>query len=144
MSTTHRVLTLHIDGGARGNPGPAAVGVVVNDEDDEPVTRIAETIGVCTNNVAEYTALLRALSCAKDLGASEVRVINDSELIAKQLNGTYRVKHPAMVPLHAEARRALAGFDRWSIESVPRARNAGADALVNQALDAAARPGAAK
>jgi len=137
-SSVHRALTLHIDGGARGNPGPAAIGVVVDDADGEVVTRIAEAIGVCTNNVAEYTALLRGLSCAKELGASEVHVINDSELIAKQVNGIYRVKHPAMVPLHAEARKALAGFERWSIESVRRAHNAGADALVNQALDAAA------
>lgn len=130
-------LILHVDGGARGNPGPAAVGVVISDSQGVAVEEIAETIGPATNNVAEYQALLRGLARAAELGASEVEVINDSELVAKQVNGIYKVKHPGMRPLHAQALEQLAGFSRWSIRSVPRAQNAGADALVNRALDAA-------
>lgn len=128
-------LVLHVDGGARGNPGPAAIGVVVSDEDGRVLEEVAETIGVATNNVAEYRAVIRGLQRAAELGAEEVRIVNDSELVAKQLNGLYRVKHEAMKPLHAEARAALAAFARWSIRSVPRAKNAAADALVNRALD---------
>jgi ribonuclease HI len=130
-------LVLHVDGGARGNPGPAAIGVVISDESGGLVEEVAETIGVATNNVAEYRALLRGVERAAALGADEVRIVNDSELIAKQLTGAYKVKHPSMQPLHAEASRALKAFSRWSIRTVPRAQNAGADALVNQALDAA-------
>ena len=96
----------------------------------------AEVIGVATNNVAEYRGLLLGLQRARALGATEVEVVNDSELIAKQVNGVYKVKHPDMKPLHAAALQALRGFERWSIRSVPRAENAAADALVNQALDA--------
>ncbi len=130
-------LVLHVDGGSRGNPGPAAIGVVISNADGELVDEIAETIGVETNNVAEYKALLRGLQRAAELGASDISVINDSELVAKQVNGSYKVKHPAMRPLHAQATAALNGFASWSLKSVPRASNAAADALVNQALDAA-------
>ena len=128
-------LTIHVDGGARGNPGPAAIGVVVSGPDGEVLDEIAERIGVATNNVAEYRALLRGLERAAALGAREVSLVNDSELVAKQLTGAYKVKHPAMKPLYLEAMSALRGFDRWSIRSVPRAQNARADALVNRALD---------
>jgi ribonuclease HI len=137
MGEGNQVLVLHVDGGARGNPGPAAIGVVVSALDGSVVEEVAETIGVATNNVAEYRALLRGLERAAALGADEVRVINDSELVARQVMGLYKVKHPGMQPLHAQAINALAAFTSWSIESVPRAQNAGADALVNQALDAA-------
>jgi ribonuclease HI len=85
--------------------------------------------------VAEYRALLLGLRRARELGATEVEAVNDSELVARQVAGEYRVKHPALRPLHAEAIALLKGFERWSIRSVPRARNAEADALVNQALD---------
>ena len=129
-------VVVHVDGGARGNPGPAAAGAVVSTPDGQVLTDAAEAIGVATNNVAEYRALLLGLARARELGASEVEVVNDSELVAKQVNGLYKVKHPDMKPLHAEAKQALKGFERWSIRSVPRARNAHADALVNQALDA--------
>jgi ribonuclease HI len=95
----------------------------------------AERIGVATNNVAEYQALLRGVRRAAALGASEVEFVNDSELVAKQINGAYKVKHPAMKPLYEEAIAALRGFERWTIRSVPRAQNARADALVNEALD---------
>lgn len=129
---------LHVDGGARGNPGPAAVGVVISTPEGEVLDELAETIGVATNNVAEYRGLLRGLERARGLGATEVDIINDSELVARQVSGAYKVKHPAMKPLHAEAMAALSEFDRWSIRSVPRAENARADELVNQALDAEA------
>jgi ribonuclease HI len=129
---------VHVDGGARGNPGPAAAAAVVSTPDGEVLADATELIGTATNNVAEYRALLLGLRTARELGASEVEVVNDSELVAKQVNGLYKVKHPAMKPLHAQALQALAGFDRWSIRSVARAQNADADALVNQALDAAA------
>ncbi|MDP8968601.1 MAG: ribonuclease HI family protein [Actinomycetota bacterium] len=130
-------LVVHVDGGARGNPGPAAAGAVISTPDGDVVADAAEAIGVATNNVAEYRGLLLGLRKARELGASEVEVVNDSELVAKQVNGIYKVKHPDMKPLHAAALQALRDFERWSIRSVPRAQNAGADALVNQALDAA-------
>ncbi len=135
MPGEHPKLVVYIDGGARGNPGPAAVGVVARDPDGELVASVGETIGEATNNVAEYRALLRGLELAAHHGATEVQVINDSELIAKQVTGEYRVKHPAMQELHGQALVALGGFERWSIRSVPRSENAQADALVNEALD---------
>ena len=128
-------VVLHVDGGARGNPGPAAIGVVVSSPDGDVLDEVAETIGVATNNVAEYRALLRGIERARAIGATEVEIVNDSELVAKQLTGAYKVKHPAMRPLHAEAIAALRAFDAWRVRSVPRAQNARADELVNQALD---------
>ena len=129
-------VVVHVDGGARGNPGPAAAGAVVSTPDGDVLDEAAEPIGVASNNVAEYRGLLLGLQRARALGATEVEVINDSELVARQVNGEYKVKHPDMKPLHAAAKQALQGFDRWSMRSVPRARNAAADALVNRALDA--------
>jgi ribonuclease HI len=129
-------VVVHVDGGARGNPGPAAAGAVVSTPEGDVLDEAAEAIGVATNNVAEYRGLLLGLQRARELGASEVEIVNDSELIAKQVNGVYKVKHPDMKPLHAAALQALGAFDRWSIRSVPRAQNTAADALVNQALDA--------
>jgi ribonuclease HI len=131
-----RKVVVHVDGGARGNPGPAAIGVVVSDTDGTVLRELAETIGVATNNVAEYTGLLRGIACAAELGASEIELVNDSELVARQLTGDYKVKHPTMIPLHRQAVEALRPFARWTIRSVPRAQNADADRLVNQALDA--------
>jgi ribonuclease HI len=130
-------LVVHVDGGARGNPGPAAAAAVLATPDGDVVDEAHAFLGVATNNVAEYRGLLLGLERAKALGADEVEVVNDSELVAKQINGLYKVKHPDMRPLHAQAMQALRSFDRWSVRSVPRAQNAGADALVNQALDAA-------
>jgi ribonuclease HI len=129
-------VVVHVDGGARGNPGPAAAGAVISTPDGDVLAEASETIGVATNNVAEYRGLLLGLDRARELGASEVEVVNDSELVAKQVNGLYKVKHRDMKPLHAAAMQALQGFERWTMRSVPRAQNAGADALVNQALDA--------
>jgi ribonuclease HI len=128
-------LVVHVDGGSRGNPGPAAAAAVLSTPDGDVVDEAAVTLGTTTNNVAEYRGLLLGLERAAALGATEVEVINDSELIAHQVTGRYKVKHPDMKPLHAEALRALSGFERWSIRPVPRAQNAEADALVNQALD---------
>jgi ribonuclease HI len=128
-------VVVHVDGGARGNPGPAAIGVVVSDSDGAVLEELGERIGVATNNVAEYRALLRGLERARARDAREVEIVNDSELVARQITGAYKVKHPAMKPLHGEAIAALREFDRWSIRSVPRADNARADELVNEALD---------
>jgi ribonuclease HI len=129
-------VVVHVDGGARGNPGPAAVGAVVSTPEGEVLDESAARIGQATNNVAEYRALLHGLERAGALGASEVEVVNDSELVARQVEGRYKVKHEGLKPLHAQAREALRGFDRWSVRSVPREQNLRADALVNEALDA--------
>lgn len=126
------------DGGSRGNPGPAAWGVVLLDEADRPVEGFAGTIGRATNNVAEYSALLEALTLAADRGARDVTLLADSELVVKQILGEYKVRHPDLVPLHAEARRRAAAFSAFHIAHVPRARNKDADRLVNRALDLAA------
>jgi len=129
-------LVVNVDGGARGNPGPAGIGAVVSNADGDVLQEIAERIGVATNNVAEYRALLRGIEAALALGADELAIIGDSELVARQLTGAYRVKHAALKPLHAEVLRALNGV-RWTIRTVPRAQNSRADALVNAALDGA-------
>jgi ribonuclease HI len=128
---------VNVDGGARGNPGPAAAACVVKAPDGELLAERSELLGAATNNVAEYRALLLGLRCAAELGATEVEVVGDSELIARQVQGVYKVKHEAMKSLHREALAALAGFESWSIRTVPRAQNARADALVNAALDGA-------
>jgi ribonuclease HI len=128
-------LVVHVDGGSRGNPGPAAGAAVLSTPDGDVVGEAAETLGETTNNVAEYRALLLGVRRAKELGATEIELVNDSELVAKQLTGAYKVKHAAMKPLYLEALEALRQFDAWSIRTVPRAENADADALVNQALD---------
>jgi ribonuclease HI len=128
---------VHVDGGARGNPGPAAAAAVLSSPDGEVLGQASELLGVTTNNVAEYRALLLGLARARVLGAEEVEVVNDSELVAKQISGAYKVRNEALRALHREALAALREFGRWSIRSVPRAGNADADALVNAALDGA-------
>ena len=129
-------LVLHVDGGARGNPGPAAIGVVISMPEGEVLEETSERIGPATNTVAEYRAVLRGLERARALGATEVEIVGDSELVARQISGAYKVKHPSMKPLHQRATEMLEAFDGWSIRTVPRAENARADELVNQALDA--------
>ena len=126
---------MHVDGGARGNPGPAAAAAVLSTPEGDVLDEAHEVLGRATNNVAEYRGLLLGLERARALGATEVDVVNDSELVAKQVTGAYRVKHPDMQPLHAAAMAALEPFERWTVRSVPRAQNARADALVNAALD---------
>ncbi len=128
---------VHVDGGARGNPGPAAAACVISSPEGELLGEHAELIGTVTNNVAEYRALLLGLARARELGATDVEVVGDSELIAKQVKGEYKVKHAAMRPLYLDAIAALRDFEHWSIRTVPRAQNAHADALVNAALDQA-------
>jgi ribonuclease HI len=130
-------VVVHVDGGARGNPGPAAAAAIVSTPDGDVLDEAHEVLGVATNNVAEYRGLLLGLDRARVLGATEVEVVNDSELVAKQVNGVYKVRHADMKPLHAAALERLGAFERWAVRSVPRAQNAGADALVNRALDAA-------
>jgi len=128
-------VVVHVDGGARGNPGPAAAAAVVSAPDGSVLDEAAVSLGHATNNVAEYRGLLLGLERARALGASEVDVVNDSELVARQVEGAYKVKHADLRRLHEQAMTLLAGFDRWSIRSVPRAENTAADALVNRALD---------
>jgi ribonuclease HI len=124
------------DGGARGNPGPSAIGVSITEPDGTEVASISERIGSTTNNVAEYTAVVRGLALAAELGADEVTLRSDSELLVRQLEGRYRVKASHLQPLHADALATLRGFSRFTLEHVRRERNVRADALVNEALDA--------
>jgi ribonuclease HI len=129
-------LTVNVDGGARGNPGPAAIGVVVRDEGGAVLEELGETIGRATNNVAEYRALLRGVELAAAHGGTELDLVGDSELVVKQMKGQYKVKDANMRELNAEVKAALRPFESWSIRHVRRAENADADRLVNQALDA--------
>jgi ribonuclease HI len=126
-----------VDGGARGNPGPAAVAAVATSSEGELLAERKEYIGKATNNVAEYRALLLGLALARDLGAEEIEVVNDSELIAYQIGGEYKVKQEGLKPLFAEAMRELRGFHKWAVRPVRREQNARADELVNEALDEA-------
>ena len=130
-------VVVHVDGGSRGNPGPAAAAAVVSTPDGDVIDEASEFLGRATNNVAEYRGLILGLDRAKALGATEIELFNDSELVAHQINGRYKVKHPDMKPLYLDAMERLRSFGRWRVRSVPRAQNAAADALVNQALDAA-------
>jgi ribonuclease HI len=129
-------LVVHVDGGARGNPGPAAIAAVLANPDGAIVEEHAEAIGHATNNVAEYRALLLGVERARALGARELELIGDSELISRQVRGEYRVKDPSLRELHARVAAELDGLDRWTIRNVPREENAHADRLVNEALDA--------
>ena len=128
-------LVVNVDGGARGNPGPAAIGAVVRGSDGEVLEERGERIGKATNNVAEYRALLLGIERAAALGASELELVGDSELIVRQVKGEYKVKDANLRELHSRVKRALGDFERWSIRHVGRAENAEADRLVNQVLD---------
>jgi ribonuclease HI len=131
---------LSCDGASRGNPGDAAFGFVLTDGDGLELAAVGEAIGRATNNVAEYTALVRGLAQAQALGVRRIRVRMDSELAVRQVLGVYRVKNAGLQPLHAEAQRLRGRFDAFRIEHVPRAENARADALANAALDALRSP----
>lgn len=131
-------LRLRVDGGSRGNPGPGAIGVVLEDHAGNVVEEFGRTIGVCTNNVAEYRALIAGLESAARAGAKELEVLADSELLVKQVRGEYKVKNEGLKPLHGEATRLMREFKRVVVRHVPRAENAEADRLVNEALDGAA------
>ena len=128
-------LTVNVDGGARGNPGPAAIGAVVRDETGAILAERGERIGRATNNVAEYRALLLGIELAAAHGASELELVGDSELIVRQVEGRYKVKDATMKKLHAEVKAALAPLESWSIRHVRREQNAEADRLVNEVLD---------
>ena len=123
------------DGASRGNPGPAAIGVSVEDADGKEIATASASIGVATNNVAEYRALIKAVEMMVGLGARDVEFLLDSELIVKQMNGDYRVRNPKMQKLHAEAARGLSRIPGATFRHVPREENQRADALANQALD---------
>ncbi len=128
------------DGACRGNPGPAAVGVVVEDSTGGVLREVSEPIGPATNNVAEYRALLRGLEEAHKLGAREVEVRTDSELVARQLLGRYRVRDPELQALFGLVRRWMGEFERVTVRSVPRSENARADWLARRALAGSADP----
>ena len=138
-----RGFVVRTDGAARGNPGPASLGAVLIDASRHdardpaavPDASISEYLGIQTNNVAEYTGVVRALALAAELGASEVFLLLDSKLIVEQLCGRWRVKDAKLAPLNAEARRHLSSFRRWTASHVPRAQNSLADALANDAID---------
>ena len=128
-------LIIHTDGGSRGNPGPAGIGAVLSDESGAVKKEISEYIGKATNNQAEYTALVRALEEARNLGAKEVQIAMDSELIVKQLKQEYKVKNKDLAPLFVKVWNLLSRFEKWSIKHVLREKNKRADELVNDALD---------
>ena len=131
------MIVCYIDGGSRGNPGPAGYGVRIEDESGTLVDEFHASIGTATNNVAEYEGLLAALRWALAHGHRRVRVRSDSELLVKQMRGEYRVKHPGLQPLHAQARLLAHRLDAVRFEHVRRAQNAHADRLANQAMDEA-------
>jgi ribonuclease HI len=131
-------VVVYFDGGARGNPGPAAIGAVVLDPSSAPPTRLAaisERIGETTNNVAEYRALIAGLEAAAETPSRSVKVRGDSKLVIEQVAGRWKVKQPHLRPLHARVRDLLARYDSIDLGHVRREHNADADALVNAALD---------
>jgi ribonuclease HI len=128
-------LRLHVDGASRGNPGEAGFGIHVTAPDGSEVASLFGYLGKATNNVAEYQALLHGLRFALARGASAVEVFSDSELLVRQIEGRYRVKHPGLQPLHREARSLLARFAKTRLAHVPREKNREADALANRAVD---------
>jgi ribonuclease HI len=130
------VLIVYTDGAARGNPGPAGIGVHVTSEDGRTVKTLAEGIGPATNNVAEYRAALAGLRLAAEIGARRVLLRADSRLLVEQLAGRFRVKNPTLRVLHQEARELMRSFESVALEHVPREENGDADALANEGVDA--------
>lgn len=131
--------TIHIDGAARGNPGPAGIGVRIQGADGTLLEEQGRSIGEATNNVAEYRALLLALERAEALGLRDLRIRSDSELLVRQITGGYKVRHPALQPLYAQAMRRIADLQGFEIRHVPRELNGEADALANRGIDQAVR-----
>lgn len=134
-----RTVRIYCDGGSRGNPGPAGIGAVILDATDEPatvLTTVSETIGIATNNVAEYQALVSGLEAAAEYGARRVEVRADSQLLIRQLEGRYRVKNAGLQPLYRRAMVLLQEYREVDLQHVYREDNVEADALVNRALDA--------
>jgi probable phosphoglycerate mutase len=128
-------LVAHIDGGARGNPGPAGYGVAIQDGTGRPVAELSEYLGKQTNNYAEYSGLLAALTYALKHGHKALKVYSDSELMVKQIKGQYKVKNPALQELHGKATRMIRELDTFEIRHVLREKNRDADRLANQAMD---------
>jgi ribonuclease HI len=139
---TERGIVMHIDGASRGNPGPAAYGVVAKNEAGAPVAAFSKFLGKATNNQAEYQALLAALDFASSQGYRRLKVLSDSELLVRQMRGEYKVKSDGLKSLWERARLAAAAFESWSIRHVPREENRESDRLANLALDDALTPGA--
>jgi ribonuclease HI len=139
---THAKVVVHVDGGARGNPGPAAAAAVATAPDGTLLGERASYIGEATNNVAEYRAIQLGIELARDLGASEIELVNDSQLVARQIGGEYKVKNKGLIPLFTETMAALRSFDRWAVRDVRREQNERADQLVNDELDRRAGGGA--
>lgn len=128
-------LRIHTDGAARGNPGPAAIGVTIKDESGKLIDTISRRIGKTTNNQAEYRAIIAGLEKAIKLGARQVQIFSDSELAVKQINGRYRVKNTALRELYEKVVNLTGSFDQFSMVHVRRSRSAEADSLANKALD---------
>ena len=128
-------LTIFTDGAARGNPGPAAIGCVIKDDKGTLVASISRCLGATTNNQAEYRAVIAALEKAVSLGARQVVLYSDSELVVKQINGQYKIKHAALRPLYMEIVRLAGALESFKVFNIPRERNKEADALANKALD---------
>lgn len=127
-------LTIYTDGGARGNPGPAGIGIVIK-SGGKTVKEYGEYIGRATNNQAEYKALISALESAEEMGAEEIDLNMDSELIVKQLKGEYKVRASELAPLFLKVHNLRAGFKKFSVRHIPREKNKEADKLVNEAID---------
>jgi len=126
---------IHADGAARGNPGPAAIGATIKDEEGRLIARISQRLGTTTNNQAEYRAIIAALEKAIKLGASQVEVKSDSELAVKQITGKYRVKKEALKPLYLKVKQLQSSLESFTITHIPREQNTEADSLANKALD---------
>ena len=126
---------IYTDGAARGNPGPASIGAIIKDETGNVMARLSQSIGITTNNQAEYRAVITALEKAVSLGAKYVILKSDSELVVKQINGRYKIKNAALRPLYQEVVKLTGSLESFTISYIPRAQNAGADALANKALD---------
>lgn len=135
QATPDSYLIAHIDGGARGNPGPAGYGVYITDQSGNKIAGLSEYLGHQTNNFAEYNGLLAALDYALQQNYKALKVIADSELLVKQIRGEYKVKSPALVDLHQRAKKMIAQLDWFQIQHVLRAGNQEADRLANQAMD---------
>lgn len=131
----NKIYKIFTDGGARGNPGPAAIGIVIKDEHNKVLKKHAECIGSTTNNQAEYKALIKGLDLVKDLQPAEVHCFLDSELVVKQMRQEYRVKDPGLQPLFLKAWNLSIALGKVKFSHIPRAQNAEADEILNQELD---------
>ena len=140
LSTPFGYLVAHIDGGARGNPGPSGYGVVVEDEMGRPVVELSHYLGKQTNNYAEYSGLLAALNYATRYGFTAVKVYSDSELMVKQIKGEYKVNNPALKELYGKAIRMIEDLEAFEINHIPREQNREADCLANRAMDLGMKP----